>query len=423
MRLRGLRLKGGDRREQGLDWLNFFVANLQTAFGPFITVYLTGEHWTLGEIGVALSIGTVAAMASQVPAGIVVDAMHNKRLAAGAAIVAIVLSCLVLAAVPARLPVAIAEVLHGFASCMLNPAIAAITVLVAGGTAGALGVRLGRNARWAAIGNGIAALLMGLCGYFISARAVFVFGAALALPGILALRMITAPQPAAAARRGEARTTPHGSMWGLLRDRNLLGFAACAAFFQLADAAMFPIAASELTRSVGSRAELVIGACVTLPQIVAAILAPTIGSLAERIGRRPVLIVGFAALPLRGLLFAATANPFAVVGIQTLSGVSAAVFGVMLPLIAADISAATGRFNLTMGLLGLAIGAGATLSTTVGGYTADLSERLAFLALAGAGVVSVLLIWLLMGETSRMAPEVTEAIEEAADPSHAGIRD
>ncbi len=413
----------GDGRERGLDWLNFFVANLQTAFGPFLTVYLTGQHWTLGEIGVALSIGTVAAMASQVPAGLVVDASHNKRAAAAAAIVAIVACCLLLAAFPARLPVAVAELLHGFASCMLSPAIAAITVAVAGGTAGVLGVRLGRNARWGSIGNSIAAVLMAGVGYLISARAVFVFGALLALPGLWALRMITPPERAAAARRGEARTTPHGSIWSLLRDRNLLGFALCAAFFQLANAEMLPIAASEVTRSAGSRAELVIGACITLPQLVAALLAPAIGSAAERIGRRPVLIVGFAALPLRGLLFALTANPFAIVFIQMLDGVSAAVFGVMLPLIAADISASTGRFNLTMGLLGLAIGAGATLSTTVGGYTADLSERVAFLALAGAGVLSVLLIALLVGETSRMDADVTRAMTEEEDSLPEGTRD
>ena len=128
--------------ERGLDWLNFFVANLQTAFGPFIAVFLTSQHWTEGEIGVVLSIGTATSVASQVPAGAVVDAIRNKRSVAAAAILAIIASCLILALFPERLPVAFAEVLHGVASCMLNPAIAAITLLVAAGTPGALGVRL-----------------------------------------------------------------------------------------------------------------------------------------------------------------------------------------------------------------------------------------------------------------------------------------
>src|ERR1700709_74675 len=114
--------------QQGLDWLNFFVANLQPAFGPFIAVYLTGEHWTQGQIGVALTAGSVTTIVSQVPAGMVVDALTNKHLAALLAIVTIIISCLLLVLFPQRMPVLAAEILHGFASCMLNPAIAAITL-------------------------------------------------------------------------------------------------------------------------------------------------------------------------------------------------------------------------------------------------------------------------------------------------------
>ncbi len=389
-----------DRRGLGLDLLNFFVANLQTAFGPFIAVYLTGEHWTEGQIGVALSIGTASAMVSQVPAGLLVDAMRNKRLAAFASIVAIVVSCLILAAVPQQLPVAFAEVLHGFASCMLNPAIGAITLAIAGGAAGGLGARFGRNFRFAAIGSGVAAGLMAGTGYLVSARSVFFLASFLAAPGLLALRWLKASDAAVPAEAGPAieRVTPHGPVRDLFRERNLYGFAACAVFFYLANAAMLPLAASEVTRVAGSAGELVIGACVVLPTIVTALLSPMLGRAAERIGRRPVLLIGFAALPIRGLLFAATSNPWLIIAVQMLDGVSSAVMGIMLPLIAADVSRRTGRFNLALGVLGLAIGAGATLSTTFGGYTAELSERLAFLALAGAGFVSLLLVWLLIGE-------------------------
>src|ERR1700750_2949266 len=80
------------RSLRGLDSLNFFVANFQTGFGPFISVYLTGVGWTQGAIGTALSAGTVAAMVGQVPAGALVDAIRNKRAAAAAAIMAITAS-------------------------------------------------------------------------------------------------------------------------------------------------------------------------------------------------------------------------------------------------------------------------------------------------------------------------------------------
>ena len=151
------------RSLRGLDWLNFFVANFQTGFGPFISVYLTGVGWTQGAIGSALSAGTVAGMVGQVPAGALVDAMRSKRAAAAAAIVAIIASALSIALWPAFLPIALAEILHAFASSVLGPAIAALSLALVGRAA--FGERLGRNARYLAIGNAFAAGLMGTFGY------------------------------------------------------------------------------------------------------------------------------------------------------------------------------------------------------------------------------------------------------------------
>ena len=92
------------RSQPGLDWLNFFVADLQTGFGPFVAVYLTAQAWTDVEIGVALSVGTATMMLAQVPAGLLVDATPRKRLLAMIAMIGIALSAILLAAWPARLP-------------------------------------------------------------------------------------------------------------------------------------------------------------------------------------------------------------------------------------------------------------------------------------------------------------------------------
>ena len=84
----------------GLDWLNFFVADFQTGFGPFISVYLTGVGWSQAAIGTALSIGTIAGMASQIPGGALADAIHDKRVAVATAIVATMASALTIAMWP-----------------------------------------------------------------------------------------------------------------------------------------------------------------------------------------------------------------------------------------------------------------------------------------------------------------------------------
>jgi MFS family permease len=370
-----------DRRSgQGLDWLNFFTANLQTAFGPFVSVYLTQRAWTQSDIGFALGVGYAAAMISQVPAGALVDSLQRKARAAAAAIVAIIIGALMLALFPTMLPVLLAEISHAFASCMLTPSIAALSLALAGAAAGE---RFGRNARFASIGNGVAAGLMAVVGSTLGPRAVFLLGAALAVPGLYALRLI---QPVSAAPAA-AKPAPREKITSLLGDRRLMWFAACCAAFHLSNAAMLPLAASAATAKLGNDASLVIGACIVGPQMVVALFSPAVGRAAERYGRRPVLVIGMLALPLRGLALAFAPDPVLLIPIQLLDGISGAAFGVLLPLIASDITRGTGRFNLCMGFLGLAIGAAAACSTWAGGVLADSSTRLAFLALAAAGAV------------------------------------
>ena len=404
------------RSLRALDWMNFFVANVQTGFGPFIASYLASHKWTQGEIGMALSVGTISAMVSQVPAGAAVDAMKNKKGAAAWAIVAIILSAVLLASSPTVLPVIAAEVFHGFASCMLVPAMAAISFALVGRQN--LGDRLGRNARWASIGSAIAAGLMGLFGEYFSSRAVFWLTAALAMPALIALSMVqntgtvdAMPQAKPVPDADEKRE----SLRELLRDKRMLIFAACIVLFHLSNAAMLNLAAGEVTAGMGDNVQLVIAACIIVPQAIVAMMSPWVGRSAQRWGRRPILLFGFAALPVRALLFAGISSPYLLVPVQMLDGLSAAVFGVMLPLIAADVAGGKGRYNLCIGLFGLAAGIGATLSTAAAGFIADrFSNTVSFFGLAAAGALAVLLVWAAMPETreSETVPEA-EGVPEA----------
>ena len=400
------------RSLRALDWLNFFVANVQTGFGPFIASYLAANKWTQGEIGLMLSVGTISAMASQLPAGALVDAMRNKKFAALSAIIAIIVSALLLAASPTFVPVFAAEVLHGFASCMLVPAMAAISLALV--SRADLGDRPGRNARWASIGSALTAALMGAFGEYLSLRSVFFLTAALAFPVIIALRMIhyDAPPDVPRAPAGKPRLTPEGeereSLRELLKDKRLLIFAACVVLFHLSNAAMLNLAAGEVTAHMGDNVQLVIAACIIVPQFIVAALSPWVGRQAQIWGRRPVLILGFCALPVRAILFAGVSSPYLLVPVQMLDGISAAVFGVMLPLIAADVAGGRGHYNLTIGFFGLAAGVGATLSTAAAGFAADrFGTAMSFFGLAGAGALAVLMVWLAMPET-RTAHGVVE---------------
>lgn len=387
------------RGQRALDLLNLFIADVQTGFGAFIAVYLTTNKWTALEIGEVLSIGTIAALASQIPAGALVDSLTNKRAALGAGILAITFAALVFAFFPYRLPVAGAELLHGFASCIITPAVAAVSLRLVGHSAFA--ERLGRNARFAAIGSGTAAAAMGAIGTYISTQSVFLLTAALAVPALFALHRIGRPQGIAAVRAVERSAFDWHGVVRLLSDRRLLAFGACIILFHMANAALLPIAATSITAHAGAYASLIIAVCIIVPQGVVALFSPWVGRQADIRGRRAILLLGWSALPVRGVLFALLPIPGMIVTAELLDGVSAAVFGIMLPLIAADLTEGRGRFNLCVGIFGLAVGIGATVSTTLAGWVADAAgDRMAFALLAAIGLLGVAMIAFVMPETA-----------------------
>ncbi len=389
------------RGHRALDMVNFFVADAQTGFGPFVAVYLTSQKWTQVEIGFALTLGTVTALISQLPAGALVDAVRNKRYVACGGVLGIMIAALLLAIWPVPLPVLGAQMLHGFASCVVTPAIAAISLHLAGHAG--LGERLGRNARFASIGNGLAAAVMGATGSYLSSRSVFVLTAVLCVPALFALLAVGGGEPSR--RQTTTRIWDPEGLKRLFSDRRLLIFAVCVALFHLSNAAMLPLAGAAVTMRAGSTANIIIAACIVVPQIIVAILSPWVGRSAERFGRRRLLLLGWAALPLRGVLLAVLPGSWPLILGQAVSGVSAAVFGVMLPLLAADLTRGTSHFNLCMGVLGLAMYLGAAISTTVSGEIADVAGMpAAFVALAVSGRLGTVMVWLAMPET-RAVPE------------------
>jgi len=390
------------RSLRGLDWFVFFVADVQTGFGPFVSVYLTAQRWTQVDIGLILSAAGFVSLIGQMPGGAVVDAARSERFVAGIAVAAICVSALTYAALPIFPTVLAGAILHAAASCLLGPAIAAISLGLVGHAA--IGERLGRNARFASIGNGLAAAAMGACGYFLSARAVFIVTVLLLVPALLALRRIAEseidPERAHGAPPRHAAAKPPIRSGALMHNRPLLIFAGCLLLFHLANSAMLPLVGSVVTMRSARWATLIIAGCIVVPQLVVAILSPWVGLRAQIWGRRPLLLVGFAALPIRGLLFAFVSDPSLLMAVQILDGITASVLAVMVPLVVADLTRGTGRFNLGQGILGTATGIGASLSATLAGYLTDrFGSATAFGSLATIALVGFTLVWLLMPET------------------------
>jgi predicted MFS family arabinose efflux permease len=392
--------------QRGLDWFIFFLADVQTGFGPFVAVYLTTQKWTQVEIGFVLSIGGIIGLIGQMPGGAIVDFARSERLVASLAVATIGVSALGYALWPIFPVVVAAATLHAAASCVLGPAIAAISLGLVGQRS--IGERLGRNARFASLGNGSAAALMGACGYLLSSRSVFLVTSMLAIPTLLALGRIrereidVAQAHGAIARdRSDASAT---SVLSLMRQRPLLIFAGSVLLLQLANAAMLPLMAGVVTTRSSQWAPVLIAFCIIVPQAIVALSSPWVGRMAQRVGRRPLLLAGFGALALRGLLFAVVSDPYLLVAVQIFDGITAAVFAVMIPLIVADVAFGSGHFNLAQGIVGTATGIGASLSTVLAGYVSDrFGSGVAFTGLAAIAATGLLMIWLVMPETRRSA--------------------
>src|ERR1700685_3899337 len=220
------------RTLRGLDWLNFFLADVQTGVGPFLAIYLAGYGWNEERVGVALTVGGIAGILAQTPAGALVDQVHRKRTLIAAGIGALALGALLIAFVPTFWSVMSAQVLIGGTSSIFGPAICAISLGIVGRHL--FDARQGRNQSFNSAGNVVAAVSMGLLGYFVSNRSIFFFVAACTLPTLFALRKIRADEidydRARGARGNAADGKPVGAA-ALLGERPLMIFLICAVMF------------------------------------------------------------------------------------------------------------------------------------------------------------------------------------------------
>ncbi len=390
------------RSQRALDAFAFFLADVQTGWGPFVAAYLTSVAWSQLDIGLILTAGTLASLALQIPAGAAVDRVRAKRSIAAVAVAAISSSALLLALWPRFAPVLLAKLLHAIASCLVGPAIAAISLGLVGHAA--LGARLGRNARYLSLGNAIAAGAMGVTAHLLGNRAIFFFTAALGIPTLLALARIRAreidPDLARGGLAGWRPALGWTALAALARNRALLVFAGAIVLFQLANAAILPILAGILTLRTPATATLLLSVCILAPQLVVAVIAPWVGREAQRRGRRPLLVLCFAALALRATIFAVSGDPRVIVAAQLFDGISAATLGVLVPLVVADTTRGSGHFNLAQGTVGAAVGIGASASTSLAGAIADAwGAETAFALLAAVAAAGLAFVIARMPET------------------------
>lgn len=248
------------------------------------------------------------------------------------------------------------------------------------------------------------AAIAGIAGYLITIKAgfwlasilgIFVIAATLAINP----RLIDHDLARGLASQHPGEDTPSGFAV-LLRSRSLLVLAVSVLLFHLANGAMLPIMGQKLALGNVGRGALFQAALIIVAQLVMIPMAILVGRRADQWGRKAIFLAAFLALPLRRVLFTLSNNSAYLVAVQILDGVGAGIFGAVFPVMVADMTRGTGRYNVAFGAATTMQGIGAALSTTLAGAIIVLGGyNLAFLSLAGIAVAALLLFLVAVPET------------------------
>jgi MFS family permease len=389
------------RMQAPLDWLNFFLADVKGGLGPFLAIYrLSTQRWDPGRIGLVMMVAGVATVVARAPFGALIDSTRRKRGLLVIAAVAVAVGAVAISLFPNFWFIAAAQVVIGSAEAVFPAAIGAISLGIVG--PGLFTRRVGRNEAFNHAGNVFTAIVAGLAGWLLSPCAMLWLIAVLAGASILAAFTVDARSIDHRIARGfdTARDEQPSSLKVIFQCKPLLSFTAAITLFHFANAAMLPVLGEKLAQRNHGTETLFMAACIIVAQFVMIPTAILVGFKADTWGRRPIFLLGFAVLPIRGVLYTLTQDPYALVSIQVLDGIGAGIFGALFFIVLADLTRGTGHYNLAQGAASACWGLGAALSNSVAGLIADAAGYSAtFLFLAVCAVAAFGLFWAAVPET------------------------
>lgn len=384
---------------RALDALAFFAPDIQGGVGPFLTVFMASTlAWDPQRIGTVMFTSALMGLLVQAPAGALIDRVrHKPRWIAGA--VALIALCLVIMANwPSYGMILAGQSVIGAAGTLVAPALAATSLGLVGRSG--LDSRVGRNAAITAAGTVLWALGTGFVSRAFGPHAMFFYAVAMAVPTVAAAMFIRHQDIDPRLARGadhEAGALPAHGQW---HDRRLVVQLVCAFLFHLANAAMLTLVAQKVSTRTGNASAMWLSGGVIVTQLVTIPIGLAVGRWAPRLARKPIFLVGFAVLPVRGLLYLLLDSPTEWLWLQVLDGVGAGIFGIMLTLMIGDLTRGSGHFNFALGIGAATVGLGAALSNLVAGTVAHMAGYgTAFLLLAGIATVALMLFALAMPET------------------------
>jgi MFS family permease len=382
----------------GLCAANFFLAEIGGVVVPFLSKYLVECGWSDGSVGGAIALIGLGVFVMQTPAGFLVDRIRQRRALLATASIMVGLCFGLLPLLPARwLYLDPLLFLGGMGRSFFGPLLGALAL----GLAGHAGLNrlVGTAQSCDHAGNLASALVAIVLLSWLPVTSIFY---AVAIVSMLAAASVFVIRPDEVdeelACGGRSKDQPTAGFLTLLRDRRVAILFAAVALFHLANAPVMPLVGTYIARLGGTNTQI---ACVVLTaQAVMIPVAWLAGRLGERWGRKPIFAIGFLVLPIRILLYSSTNSPWMLVALQTLDGIGAGIYGVIIVAMCADLTRGTGRFNALQGLIATALSAGGVVGPVLAGFVAQyLGFVWAFYLFAVIAALAAMVFVLFMPET------------------------
>lgn len=390
---------------RALDALNFCNAGIQTGLGPFMSIYYTSvRHWNPGQIGILIACQSLVGILVQSAVGHLVDESRHKQMWTATAAVVVALGASGIVLLPSYPLQVIVQLVIGLGVTVIPAATAAFALGLS--KKDELSPRVARNEVFTHAGNVTFAVAAGALGTLLALQGIFFAAAVFALGMAPAASFINQKHVNYEAARGggaEGEKVSRSSFRDLANDRRVLLFMASVVIFFGANAATLPLVGEILAQNQkGGSSAWQVSAMVIVAETVMILVAMATGKLADKWGRKPLFLIGFAFLAVRNGLTVVSHNHYYLIGLQCLDGVAMALFGVLLTLVTADLAAGTGRFNFLQGTVQSALGLGGFLSNIIFGLIAKaFGFNASFLGLSLLAVVGGALYALRMPETKQ----------------------
>lgn len=385
-----------------LDWINFFLADVETGVGPFMATYfVAARHWNPAQIGLILAAQKIASVLAQTPAGWAIDQTKSKKWLMATASFVIGIGAILIATLSSVGAQMANQVIVGISTAVATPLIAAISLGIVGRQS--LARRIGRNESFNHSGNLLTASLAGYLGYAAGLQSIFYVCGALGLACAATTLLICSNDIDNDIAREAAPQAAPLDVRELLSKPLVITFGIVVVLFHIANSAMLPLMGEELSGQKEYSPSAYMSAAIVIAQLVMIPVALASGRLANRLGRKPILLFGFTALVLRGLLFSLGHNPNYLVAIEALDGLGTGVSGVLTVLIISDLAKGTSRFNFLQGAMQAGLGIGAFLGNLLGGLAAkSFGFPATFRGLACVALAGLLFFATKMPETSKL---------------------